>query len=150
MNQRKDDIELLLKANGYRLTHPRETLLKLFLETEEHLTAEEIYQKLKHEQLSLPTVYRNIEIFKRLGIIKEIVIHNNRYFELNIYSQKKLHIHFHCRRCGQIKEYNSRHVFSEMIAQKNGLEKAYKDSIEDMTVVMTGVCSACIGDNKDE
>jgi Fe2+ or Zn2+ uptake regulation protein len=62
-----------------------------------------------------------------------------------MYSQKKLHIHFNCHKCGQITEYSDRHIFKELIAQRDYLEKTYGDSIEDITIVMTGICNHCKG-----
>lgn len=143
MNEKVTALEKKLKANGYQFTHSREVLIKLLVETTEHLKCEEIYQRLRNQGVSLPTVYRNIDIFNRIGIVKEVVIQNERYFELNIYTQKKLHIHFHCHQCGQIKEYNDRQVFREMIQQKEMLESNYQDDIEDITIVMTGICKVC-------
>ncbi len=62
--------------------------------------------------ISLPTVYRTIDILKRIGVIKE---------------------------------YNSRRIFKEMIQQRDYLESVYKDNIEDITIVMTGICNNCNG-----
>ena len=143
LNEKLKEIEKKMKLNGYKFTHSRKTLVTLLAETSDHLRCEEIYQRLRDQGVSLPTVYRNIEIFKRLGIVKEVVIHNERYFELNIYTQKKLHIHFHCHICGQIKEYSDRQVFRDMILLKEMLESKYGDNIEDISIVMAGICKAC-------
>lgn len=137
------EIESLLKSHGHRFTHSRAVMVKLFVETSEHLKPEEIYNIVKELGISLPTVYRNVDLLKRLGIIKEVVIQNERYYELSIYSKKKLHIHFHCLQCGQIKEYHDRKIFKDMIRQKEMLEEAYQDDIQDITIVMTGICKDC-------
>lgn len=144
VKQKVSEIESLLRSHGYKMTHSRETIIKLFVETTDHLRAEDVYRAVRDLGVSLPTVYRNVDILKRTGIIKEIVIHKERFYELSIYSQKKLHIHFHCLRCGQIKEYNDRQIFREMIKQKEMLEEAYQDDIQDITIIMTGICADCI------
>lgn len=144
INLKASDIENLLKNHGYKMTHSREIIVKLFVETSDHLRPEDVYQHVREFGVSLPTVYRTVDILKRHGIIKEIVIHKENFYELSIYSQKKLHIHFHCIECGQIKEYNDRQVFREMIKQKEMLERSYLDDIQDITIVMTGVCVECI------
>lgn len=143
INEKVIAIEKKLRANGYKYTHSRNAIIKLLAETTEHLKCEEIYRRLREDGVSLPTVYRNIDIFNRLGIIKEVMIHNERYFELNIYTQKKLHIHFHCQQCGKIKEYSDRQDFKGMIQLKTTMENKYKDAIEDISIVMTGVCVDC-------
>jgi len=137
------EIEELLKSKGYKLTHPREVIVRLFVQTSEHLKPEDIYNEVRHEDVSLPTVYRSIEILKNIGVIKEVVINSERYYELSIFSQKKFHIHFQCSICGKIKEYNDKRIFKDMLLQRDYIEETYNDVIEDVTVVMKGVCSSC-------
>nr|CAB71143.1 Fur protein [Peptoclostridium acidaminophilum DSM 3953] len=137
------EIEELLKSNGYKLTHPREVIVRLFVQTSEHLKPEDIYNKVRNEDVSIPTGDRSIEIFKKIGIIKEVVINNERYYELSIFSQKKFHSHFQCSVCGKIKEDNDRRIFKDMLMQRDYIEETYNDVIDDVTVVMRGVCSSC-------
>lgn len=143
VNKKVSEIEIILKANGYKYTHTRFEIVQLFVTTTEHIKAKEVYERLRAHGVSLSTVYRNIDILKRLGIIKEVVIHNEQYYELNIYSKKKLHIHFRCHQCGQIKEYTDIEIFREMIRQKEAIEQSYHDVIYDITIVMEGICSEC-------
>lgn len=132
-----------LKEKGYKTTRAREELIRVFVETQDHLKPEDVHRKLKAEHVSLPTVYRSIDLLKKLGIIKEISIADERYYELYRFSQKKLHIHFQCISCGKIKEYDDRHVISTMLNQKEYIEKNYGDQIEDITIVTKGICQEC-------
>ncbi|KIY22676.1 MULTISPECIES: Fur family transcriptional regulator [Mesobacillus] len=136
-------IEEWIKASGYKCTAPRDTLIRLFVETKRHLRPEEIYMLTKAQGVSLPTVYRNIDLLKRIGVIKEIVIQKERYYELNMFSRKKLHIHFSCNQCGQIKEYLDSKIFRDMIEQRDYIEEVFHDDIEDVTIVMNGICDLC-------
>lgn len=136
-------IEELMIAKGYKSTHARKIIIRLFVESKEHLTADQIYMLIRKQKISLPTVYRTIDILKKIDVIKEVVIHNDRYYELNMYSQKKLHIHFKCDQCGQIKEYVDSHIFKEMIAQRDYIEEMFDDEIKDIMIVMSGICSSC-------
>ncbi len=138
-----DAIENKIASSGYKLTYSRLTMIKFFVDSREHLKPEDVYHSLKEYGISLPTVYRNISIFKQLGIVKEVVIQDDHYYELDMYSQKKLHIHFRCKLCGQIKEYADRKIFKDMIQQKEVIENAFQDEIEDITIVMTGTCKQC-------
>lgn len=138
-----DAIENIVESAGYKMTYSRYTMLGLFIDCKAHLRPEDVYQMLRDREISLPTVYRNIAIFKDLGIIKEITINEDHYYELNMYNQKKMHMHFRCSVCGQIKEYSDRQVFKAMIQQKDAIEAAYQDQIQDVTIVMTGICKTC-------
>lgn len=136
-------IEQLILTKGYKATHSRRVIIRLFVESREHLKPEQIYGLTREQGISLPTIYRSIDILKKLNVIKEIVLHNDRYYELDMYSQKKLHIHFQCNICGQIKEYSDQHIFNELVGQRDYIEKVFDDEIEDIMIVMAGVCKDC-------
>jgi len=52
-------------------------------------------------------------------------------------------MHFKCNVCEKIKEYSNKEIFKEMIRQRDYLENSFGDDIEDITVVMTGICKEC-------
>ena len=56
----------------------REEIKQAVLKSEQHLTAEEIYNivKQKNEKISLATVYRNLNLLSDLGIIRKIYLPN--------------------------------------------------------------------------
>jgi Fe2+ or Zn2+ uptake regulation protein len=143
MEQKVSEIQALMISKGYKFTRSRKIMTKLFVTTRDHLKPEDVYRLTKDQNISLPTVYRNLDLMLRLGVIKEIAIHHERFYELDLYSRKKLHIHFQCSRCGQIKEYSNPEVFRSMIEQRDYLESFYGDDIDDITIVMTGMCSDC-------
>lgn len=142
-SQKIFDIEKILKDNGYKLTGSRKLMIKIFVESKVHLKPDDVYQLLRNDRISLPTVYRNIEIFRETGVIKELPIHNDRYYELEIYSGKKMHIHFRCQRCGIIKEYSDLELKKMMIAERDYIEINHGDRIDDVTIVMSGTCKLC-------
>ena len=143
VEEKVSKIVKLMITKGYKATHSRQIIIRLFVETEDHLRPEQIYLLIKNKGVSLPTVYRNVDILKKIGVIKEIVIQNDRYFELNMFSQKKLHIHFQCVKCGIIKEYSNSQIFKDIIEQKDYIEELFDDDIEDIMIVMSGICSLC-------
>ncbi|SMP38678.1 Fur family transcriptional regulator [Anoxynatronum buryatiense] len=143
MDKKVAEIIQMIKSEGYRITKTREIIIRLFLETDRHLIPEEVYEQIKGKGISLPTVYRTIDILLKMGIIKELAIHHDRYYELYLFSQKKMHIHFKCNRCGTIREYSDHQVFRDMVEQRDYIEKKYQDVIEDITIMMTGICQRC-------
>src|SRR5512133_552652 len=66
-----------LKSAGYRLTPQRKAILRVLAESEEHPSAQMIYETLRREDasslgedaLSLATVYNTLEALTRLGVI---------------------------------------------------------------------------------
>lgn len=143
LEKRIDEIEALIKAKGYKQSVVRKEMVRLFATSEEHMRPLDVYFHLRDKKASLPSVYRNIDLLKRLGIIKEVVIHNDRYYELIMFSQKRLHMHFNCKVCGMIKEYADLDVFREMIRYKELVESIGHDKVEDVEVIMTGICESC-------
>ena len=70
MNALKEE----LKKKGYKLTPQRRSIVDTIIENEgQHLTAEEIYDKVKKDcpEIGLATVYRTILVLEELGVISE-------------------------------------------------------------------------------
>ena len=81
-------IRKLVEKNGYKFTKQRKLILEQFFLADRHLSVEEIYQRLKENNIGLATVYRNVKIFNSIGIVKEIAVDGVSYYELKIYSKK--------------------------------------------------------------
>jgi Fur family peroxide stress response transcriptional regulator len=85
----------------YKRSKQRERILELLRSTERHPTASWIYDKLKSEfpDLSLGTVYRNLNILIELDLIRKIDFGAtfDRYD-----ANTSPHYHFICEKCGSI------------------------------------------------
>ena len=103
-------IRKLIEKNGFKFTKQRKLILEQFFLADRHLSVEEIYQRLKENNIGLATVYRNVKIFNGIGIVKGIVVDGVSYYELKIYSKKPLHIHFQCVKCNDIIDIDERKV----------------------------------------
>jgi Fur family peroxide stress response transcriptional regulator len=84
-----------------KYSRQRELIRQTVLESEEHLTAEQVYERLKPENttLSLGTVYRNLNLLAEQGNINRIPVPGgaDRYDRIN-----DGHQHMICRCCGSI------------------------------------------------
>lgn len=49
-----------------------------------HLSAKDIYDKLKQKNIGFATIYRSLNLFIELNIIKKIDIDNITYYEMKI------------------------------------------------------------------
>lgn len=88
----------------FRQSKQRTRILDLLRSTENHPTADWLYEKLKNEfpRLSLGTVYRNLSILTEQGKIKKIRFGSTfDRFEANI----KPHDHLICESCGKILDF---------------------------------------------
>ncbi len=95
------------------MTKQRELILRLIRESEEHLTAEEVYLKAKEELpgIALATVYNNLIRLAEQGEIKKLAFcgERDRYDKSNI-----PHIHLICDRCGAVCDHPSEGLINEM------------------------------------
>lgn len=79
----------------------REAIYDVIASTDTHPTAEWVYEQLKPKlpDLSLGTVYRNLSVFKEMGLAKSIgVINGQERFDANMTQ----HSHFICQKCFRI------------------------------------------------
>ncbi|WP_432401343.1 Fur family transcriptional regulator [Wukongibacter sp. M2B1] len=144
MDYRIQRIEKILKQNDYRLTIPRKEIIKLFVNNKhEHFKIEEVYDLLKGKNISLPTVYRTIEIFKINGIIKETIIDKVKYYELGIFSEKSVHVHLKCIKCGNIFDYLNTESILNLLDERNRIEQQHDIVIDDIYSIFYGVCEEC-------
>ena len=99
------ELEQLLRSRGYRLTNQRRTIVRE-LEGSRHLSAEEIYDRVKggYPELGLSTVYRTLDLLHELEIVrKEDFGEGYSRYEL---VTERMHHHARCRECGKVIEFN--------------------------------------------
>ena len=85
----------------YRMTNQRRIILDEVRREEGHLSADEIYARVKEQmpRISLGTVYRNLEILSAQGEIQKLTFGDgpNRY-DWN----PNPHYHIRCMHCGRV------------------------------------------------
>ncbi len=129
----------ILNGTQQRITANRELLLELIHESPGHFDADEIYRKAreKHNTISLSTVYRNLQLFKKLGIVEE------RHFseDHHHYEKKQTgdHQHFQCTRCGTIIELS----WPLLEKSKDTVSERYGFQITRVEIELTGLCFEC-------
>ncbi|MEM7726286.1 MAG: transcriptional repressor [Cyanobacteria bacterium P01_A01_bin.45] len=132
-----------LNERGWRLTPQRETILQIFQELPqgEHLSAEDLYQKLdaEGEGISLSTIYRTLKLMARMGILRELdLAEGHKHYEIN---QPYPHHHHHliCIRCNETIEFKNESIL------KTGAKTAYKEGYHllDCQLTIHGVCPKC-------
>lgn len=131
-----------VEARGIRLTAQRRALIETIQHAEEHLDAASLLElaRKRDPNINRATVYRTIELLKRLGMIDELdLMHLNgekHYYEVKT---KKDHLHLACFHCGQIEEFVS--PTFERLKREIGATNNFE--IQVIRLEVGGLCKAC-------
>ena len=123
-----------------KMTPQRSHILDVFLTTEGHLTAEELYRKVKEANPAIgqATVYRTVKLLADSGLAKEVEFGDGvvRY-ELK-YGQSH-HDHLICERCGRNVEVVDADIekLQEEVAARHGFV------LTGHKLYLYGVCPDC-------
>ena len=146
MNALKED----LKKKGYKLTPQRRSIVDTIIENEgQHLTAEEIYDRVKKgcPEIGLATVYRTILLLEELGVISRLDL-NDGCSRYEIVHSNETHRHHHliCNNCHKVSE-----VQDDLLEElETSIEKQYLFKILDHSVKFFGICDECQKKLSDE
>lgn len=97
----------VLKQNKAKVTSQRIQILKVFLNHKtEHFTAEDIIERIAESQTGQATVYRTLDLFCNLGILKKVNIPNEEstLYDLVDINEQHFHHHLICLSCGKVTE----------------------------------------------
>lgn len=130
---------------GHPLTSKRRLLLELLQKADGHLDAKTLYRRAsaRDESISPATVYRNLNLFKEIGLIDEMRLDKVRcYYEIKQTSQ---HQHLICQGCGKVIEFKSPLV-KKLI---DTVKKKYEFKIDKVELYLEGWCRGCSGKYKE-
>jgi Fe2+ or Zn2+ uptake regulation protein len=128
---------------GLRITRQRRIIIEEMRSMRSHPTASELYEVVRRKlpNISLATVYRNLEMMTGKGLIQKIVIDSRlKRFDAN----PEVHYHARCIRCGAI---NDIFIGSEIISLfRNKLDNLENFEIMDARIELLGHCEKCVED----
>ncbi len=135
-----DESEVIsaLKFHGGRLTKPRRAIIRALLDSQEHITAEELAAivKLVNPEIHLSTVYRNLEELEKIGIVVHThLLHGPATYHL----EGQLHIHLICEGCGKIIE-SPIELFNQL---SRDLKRNFGFTINLHHFALSGKCKDC-------
>lgn len=131
----KEDILNKIKNNNFKITPQRELIIDIMLNSQGYLSVKDIYSKVKDSfpQVSLDTVYRNLNLLKDINILREATIGNNIMYEV----QNNIHEHImKCLKCGKIFEL-------DVCPLDLCINKIDDFEIVDHKIEITGYCKNC-------
>ena len=93
----------MLSNQSLRMTRQRQIVLEELRKNYSHPTASEVYQRVRKRlpQISLGTVYRNLEILSEQGLIKKLELSGTQKRFDGTLSE---HYHVRCFKCGRISD----------------------------------------------
>jgi len=114
-------------------------ILSAIEDTDSHISAEEIYTQVvaKYPNVNISTVYRTLELLKRLGLVTETDMGGGRvrYHPVD----KGHHHHLVCQECGAITDLDE----SMLVSLKNTLLHDYKFVADLRHLAIFGRCVKC-------
>ena len=91
-----------LKKLGYRLTPQRLMIASAIENSDDHISAEEIYSQVvdKYPNVNISTIYRTLELLEQLGLVTDTDLGGGRvrYHP----ADKGHHHHLICQECGAV------------------------------------------------
>ncbi len=129
-----------MNCENTRLTQQRKVVLEELRKTTAHPTADELYEVVRKRlpNISLGTVYRNLEILSACGEIRKLDLgEGKKRFDARI----DPHYHLRCTQCGRI--YDIPYI---------PLDKEIEDRLKDMNrfkvtaiqIHFDGICEECL------
>lgn len=118
----------------------RNAILSYLRGTTAHPSAETVYVGLKPQipDLSMGTVYRNLALFRRKGLVTSVAtVDGAERFDANTAP----HAHFICARCGAVLDLHTLDIPESLSRAAHSLTGA---DIQSCQLSFTGVCSQCL------
>lgn len=128
-----------LRKRGYRLTPQRHMILSVINEANEHLSIDQIAERVqaRNPYVSLSTIYRNLELLKELGLIRENRLPNEPpHYES---AEGSAHHHLVCRDCRAMQ-----HLEDDLLGNLHQqIQNQYQFHSLTLELVVSGYCDAC-------
>ena len=145
----KDQIELteecrqLLRAYNIPITRPRILLLEILLQNKGPLRVEDVI-KLSKGKIAISSLYRIINMLKKLNLISEFQTPDNtKVIELsNIKGDH--HHHIFCNVCGAVDDFELNDVLEENLKKEiEAIESSYDISVLSHSLELLSICNKC-------
>lgn len=125
---------------GLKRSSQRDTILRVFLKTRDHLSTEELHTLIKKHDpaIGYTTVYRTLKLFVQCGLAAEVEFRDGvaRYeHSLN----RRSHHHMICTRCGDSVEFFSPEI--EELEHRIGKKFNYLTIQHSFQIY--GICESC-------
>lgn len=132
------DLADLLKVKGLKVTPQRLAIFHMLYNTTSHPSAETIYNSLQetHPTMSLATVYKTLDSFKKNNLIQEINVGEDSFrYDVGTHT----HPHVICVECREVSDMESKSL--QNIREQVSKETKFKLVGEQL--YFYGICPKC-------
>ncbi|HUI45724.1 MAG TPA: Fur family transcriptional regulator [Nitrospirota bacterium] len=135
-----DRLSAYLSGQGLRSTTQRDKILRIFVDAGQHLSAEELYLRVKraHPGIGYATVYRTLKLLAEAGLADERRFEDG-FTRYEFKASGNHHDHLICTQCGTILEFENERieVLQQDVARKN------KFMVQSHKLELYGICARC-------
>src|ERR1700746_1204457 len=140
VREAQDILHRHLKEVGLKQTAQRDTILRSFLETRDHLSTDELHRLVQKKDAGIgyTTVYRTLNLRAECGLASEVAFHDGVARYEHQYNRRSHH-HMVCTECGGSVEFFSRE--GDDLEQEIGRKYHYLTPRHSFQIY--GVCEDC-------
>ena len=132
-----------LRTKGFKMTPQRELIFRSFFELGEHVSVDELYDKVREADRSVgySTVWRNLKLICKVGLAEEVNLGDGktRYDRVT----KIPHGHLFCVNCKKLIEFNVEQLVG-ILAQNAGEHNFIPENFK---IEIQGLCEDCQPEN---
>jgi Fur family ferric uptake transcriptional regulator len=134
-----------LAGQGLKATSQRNAILQVFINAGSHLSAEELYSRVKKERprIGYATVYRTLKLLSEAGLAEERRFADG-FTRYEYRASEGHHDHLICTRCGDIIEFENERI--EELQSDVARKKHFQVLSHKLEIY--GLCSVCQAKNK--
>ncbi len=138
----REIFESHIRNKKLKYTEQRAQILETFLETERHLTAEELYVlvKKKYPPIGYATICRTAKLLCECGLCRELKLEDGVTRYEHLYGHEH-HDHLICLKCGKFIEV----VDPEIEKLQEKLARRERFTLQGHKLLAYGICRECKG-----
>lgn len=141
-------IRKILEEHGIAYTQQREEILSLFIMESRHFKPDEVFKRLRCKGIGIATVYRTLEMLRESGIVRQVSVGKERFYELKRPESKCIYVHFKCDKCGAFYDYYDVDMAQEYSRAVDTAEEKMHVEVRDININVYGLCSKCKQEDK--
>ncbi len=132
--------DYFVKSKGLKHSDQRRGILRTFLKTERHVTADELYRlvRKRNPAIGFATIYRTLKLFCECGLSRELKLENGSVRYEHLYGHEH-HDHLVCVKCGNFIEVMNPEIekLQKRLAKKEGF------ILQEHKLLLYGICRKC-------
>ena len=144
--RQEERLQELLTEKSLKKTAQRTRVWNAILQAEDHLSVEEIRERLLEQghRVGLSTIYRTLKILLESGMVRQVRFGTTMQYEALV--SEPNHIHFVCNLCGKTEEFPSRKI--EKLIREETARHDFRPVYSRYAI--SGLCRECALNDAEE